>query len=112
MHNTGDKPAFARHWQVGSDGAASSAQQVNLSRSACQIGLPHASAWINSVPRVIIRLTACPVTLIDPDSTQRRTAKLAVAAMAREDDLPVWGEGGRWIVNNEDISKDVYESIG
>ena len=32
--------------------------------------------------------------------------------MAREDDLPVWGEGDRWIVNNEDISKDLSESIG
>ena len=32
--------------------------------------------------------------------------------MAREDELPVWGEGDRWIVNDEDISKDLSESIG
>ena len=37
---------------------------------------------------------------------------MAVAAVAREDDLPVWGEGDRWIVNDEDISKDLSESIG
>ena len=39
---------------------------------------------------------------------------MAVTAMAREDDLPVWGEGARWpwIVNDEDISKDVYACIG
>jgi hypothetical protein len=37
---------------------------------------------------------------------------LAVAAVAREDDLPVWGEGDRWIVQDEDISKDLSESIG
>ena len=37
---------------------------------------------------------------------------MAVAAAAREDDLPVWGEGDRWIVQDEDISKDLSESIG
>ena len=32
--------------------------------------------------------------------------------MAREDYPPVWGEGARWIVNDEEISKGAYERVG